>query len=264
MQNTILVTGASGNLGSKVAHELLKTGATIKVTGRNKEKLSLFEGKTEVLCGDLEDESFLYSALDKVDTVFLVLPQLRRLSIEEFARIFIKAAEEKGITHVVNISNCTLKRFGKWTTLLEFEQALNRAPGLHIKHLRCANFFENLNWGIHTPYHPDIKLPYVSSYEIAHIAATYLKNRNFIGKSVEEFMGKADYSMQNFADKLGVPYQQQPLTEANHWFFGAFNTGQYELVKRTEENTSRLTDERFTLEHFLAHHFKQEALNASV
>lgn len=264
MQPTILVTGASGNLGSKVTHELLKAGATVKVTGRNQEKLTPFEGQAEICSGDLEDEAFLHKVLDQVDAVFLVLPQLRTLSIAAFAERFTQVAKEKGVTHVVNISNCTLKRFGQWTSLLQFEQALNDARGVHIKHLRCANFFENLNWGLHTPYNPNIRLPYISSYEIAHIAATYLRNRNFEGHSADELMGRADYSMQDFAGRLGVTYRQQPLTEENHWFFGAFNTGQYELVKRTEANTSRLEDERFSLDYFLSNHFNKEALNAHI
>lgn len=264
MQPTILVTGAAGNLGSKVAYELLNRGAAINVAGRNGAKLAPFAGKAGILCGDLEDEAFLQEALEGVTAVFLVMPQLRSLAVADFASLFIRTAEAKGVKHVVNISNCTLKRWGKWTSLLELEQALNGAPRLHIKHLRCANFFENLNWGLHTPYHPDIKLPYISSYEIAHTAATYLAEPDFTGKSVEELMGGADYSMQDFCDKLGVVYRQQPLTDENRWFFGAFNTGQYELVQRTNANTSRLADERFTLEYFFEHHLKQESLNASI
>lgn len=264
MQHTILITGASGNLGSKVAYELLKRGAAIKVTGRNRGKLAAFEGLAPVLCGDLEDEAFLREALRDVTAVFLVMPALRSLTIDEFAALFTRTAEEKGVSQLVNISNCTLKRHGQWTALLELEQALNSAPSLHIKHLRCANFFENLNWGIHTPYHPEIKLPYISSYEIAHTAAAYLTDLDFEAKSVDELMGKADYSMQDFANKLGVPYRQQPLTQENSWFFGAFNSGQYELVKRTPANTSRLTEERFSLDYFLEHHFNNEALNASI
>lgn len=264
MQPTILVTGASGNIGAKVAYELLKSGASIKVTGRNRAKLAPFEGLAPVLCGDLEDEAYLRAALQGVTAVFLVMPTLRSLSIAEFAALFTRVAEAAGVTHVVNISNCTLKRWGQWTTLLELEQALYEAPRLHIMHLRCANFFENLNWGIHTPYHPDIQLPYISSYAIAHRAAVHLQHLDFTGQSVEELMGVRDYSMQDFADQLGITYQQQPLTEENNWFFGAFNSGQYELVKRTEANTSRETEERFTLEYFLEHHFNKEALNSRI
>lgn len=260
MQSTILVTGASGNLGSKVAHELIAAGVAVKVTGRSREKLAPFEGKATILCGDLEDAAFLHAALEGVAGVFLVMPQLHSLPVSDFAHLFLQAAAAKGVTHVVNISNCTLKRYNQWTALLQLEHALNAPSPIHLKHLRCANFFENLNWGIHTPYLPNIKLPYISSYEIAHVAATYLQRLNFRDKSVDELMGERDYSMQELAGKLGVPYQQQPLTEENRWFYEAFNTGQYELVKRTAENTSRLTEERFSLDYFLAHDFQRAAV----
>jgi len=261
MKETILITGASGNLGSKVAQELLTSNATLKVAGRSKDKLVTFESRAAICCGSLEDEAFLATAMENVQAVFLVLPQLKELSLKEFAHRFIRLAEEKGVTHVVNISNCTLKRYNQWTSLLEFEHHLDTASGLHIKHLRCANFFENLNWGLHTPYNPGIKLPYISSYEIAHIAASYLREGNFTGSSVQELMGREDYSMQDFAARLGVAYRQQPAPAESSWFFDAFNTGQYELVQRTKENTSTLTDERFSFDYFLTHHFHPEAFN---
>jgi hypothetical protein len=223
----------------------------------------LYNGKAVCIAGNLEEENFLQKALENVAAVFLVLPALQTLSLKEFATRFIETAEAKGVTHIVNISNCTLKRFGQWTALLEFENYLNEArQTVHIKHLRCANFFENLNWGIHSPYGPNIKLPYISSFEIAHVAANHLQQRDFKNISVDELMGKKEYSMQDFAEMLGVTYQQQPAPPEYDTFFEAFNTGQYELVQRTAENTSTCNDERFSLEYFLQHHFNKAILKS--
>ncbi|HYH14060.1 MAG TPA: NAD(P)H-binding protein [Flavisolibacter sp.] len=256
----IVVTGATGNLGSKVATALLENHQPIVVTGRNEEKLAAFTGKAKLLTGNLEDSRFLQELLQDAAAVFLVLPNLNQLSIKGFAEQLISIAEASGVTHVVNISNCTLTRFGKPTSLIEFETYLNEAEQLHIKHLRCANFFENLNWGIHTPYHPDIKLPYISSFEIARTAARYLQEQNFTGHTVDELMGVADYSMSEIATQLGVTYQQVPARAEDQAFFDAFNSGQYELVKRTLANTSVAQDERFTLSYFLEHDFNRELL----
>ena len=247
----ILITGATGNLGGKVARELIARGNQVRVTGRDTAKLEQLYNNTEVISGDLEDENFLNTVLKNIEAVFLIQPVLKNLPVDEFAGKFIAAADNNGVRFIVNISNCTLSRMGQPTSLLHFEEALSRSSQLHIKHLRCANFFENLNWGIHTPYKADIKLPYISSYEIAYVAANYLEKPNFKNVSVDELMGKADYSMQDFADKLGVIYKQLPANEEDRLFFEAFNTGQYEVVKRTPANTSSLDDKRFTLEHFL-------------
>lgn len=256
----IIITGASGNLGSKVATRLIDNQQQVIVTGRNAEKLAPFKEKATLLPGNLEDPTFLEELLFNAGAVFLVLPSLQQLTLKEFATQFINIAEASGMSHVVNISNCTLTRWGKPTSLIEFETYLNEAKALHIKHLRCANFFENFNWGIHTPYKADIKLPYISSYEIAHVAAYYLQQRNFTGHTIDELMGAEDYSMSDIAIKLGVTYQQVPARLEEQSFFDAFNSGQYEVVKRTVANTSTLKEERFTLSYFLNHHFNQALL----
>jgi hypothetical protein len=79
-----------------------------------------------------------------------------------------------------------LPRWGKHRPQPESKTYLNET---HIEHLRCANFFENLNWGLHTPYRADIKLPYRSSYEVAYLAVDYLKYLDFTGISLDE-LGK--------------------------------------------------------------------------
>jgi uncharacterized protein YbjT (DUF2867 family) len=256
----IIVTGATGNLGNKVAVELITNHQSIVVTGRNTEKLSAFQEAATLLPGDLEDRVFLEKLLSNASSVFLVLPSLKQLSLKAFADQFINIAEASGVTHVVNISNCTLTRWSKPTLLLEFESYLNKASSLHIKHLRCANFFENLNWGIHTPYNPDIKLPYISSFEIAQIAARYLQQQTFTGHTVDELMGVQDYSMSDIASILGLTYKQTVAQPEDHSFFDAFNSGQYELVRRTPANTSTMQDARFTLAYFLENHFNRTLL----
>lgn len=256
----IVVTGATGNLGSKVAATLLENQQQIIVTGRTADKLTALKARAQVMAGDLEDKTFLKTLLSNAHTVFLVLPSLKRLSLKAFAEQFIAIAEDSGVSHVVNISNCTLTRWGKPTSLVEFEAYLNEAASLHIKHLRCANFFENLNWGIHTPYNPDIRLPYISSYEIAAKAAYYLQQQNFSGHTVDELMGAKDYSMAELANLLGVNYRQTLPRPEDQSFFDAFNSGQYELVKRTPANTSTAPEERFTLSYFFENHFNRELL----
>jgi uncharacterized protein YbjT (DUF2867 family) len=256
----IVVTGATGNLGSKVAATLVSHQQRIVATGRNTDKLSHLKEKALIMEGNLEDPAFLHKLLSNAGAVFLVLPSLQHLSLKEFADQFITIAEASGVTHVVNISNCTLKRWGRPTALIEFESYLNKSTSLHIKHLRCANFFENLNWGIHTPYHPDIQLPYISSYEIADTAARYLQEQSFNGHSIDELMGARDYSMAEIATQLGVVYRQTAARPEDKSFFDAFNTGQYELIKRTPANTSASQEERFSLSYFLNHHFNRELL----
>jgi NAD(P)-dependent dehydrogenase (short-subunit alcohol dehydrogenase family) len=254
------ITGASGNLGSKMAHALLATGMPLKLAGRNRDKLTQFEEEAEVCIGDLEDLEVVKALMENTTSAFSVLPELSKTSIKDYAKSFIRIAENAGVSHIVNISNCTLSRWDRPTRHLEFETFLNETSSIHIKHLRCANFFENLNWGLHTPYRGDIKLPYISSDELVHIAANYLRTLSFTGISVDELMGAADYSMNDFAEKLGIIYKQTEVPDEDAPFFNAFNQGKYSLVKRNAKNTSKGAVEAFSLDYFLEHRLDKTLL----
>jgi hypothetical protein len=198
----------------------------------------------------------LLSAFSQAKALFCTIPDSALASPEIAAERLIALLEASPIQHVVNISNATLKRNGGYTGLIRFEQALSKLQGIALKHLRCANFFENLNWGIHTPYLPDLKLPYISSYEIAHVAANYLQHKNFQGVSTVELMGERDYSMAELAARVGVSYTQLPYSDENRGFYQPFNEGKFELVSRTDQNTSLPAEEQFTLDYFIRHDLK--------
>lgn len=255
--NYILVLGASGNLGGKVLRELLQRSEHVAAVARDTTRLSDMAGEAILLEGDFHDDVFLSNCLSQATALFCTVPDTALAAPVEAAKRLVRLLEESPVKHVVNISNATLKRNGRYTSLIAFEQELSKVQGIAVKHLRCANFFENLNWGINTPYHPDLQLPYISSYEIAHVAADYLQCRNFAGVTVEELLGERDYSMAQLAEKVGVSYTQVPYSEANIGFYQPFNEGDFELVARTEHNTTIPTDERFTLDYFIRHDLRR-------
>lgn len=60
MEKTILILGATGNIGGKAAELLLIQGLSVKVCGRIPEKLeSLKQKGAEVFQGDLSDSEFV-------------------------------------------------------------------------------------------------------------------------------------------------------------------------------------------------------------
>ena len=71
---TALVTGATGAIGPKLVHELLRRGWTVKVLVRDQTKLSS-TGAEPVLC-DLTAPQNLESAMKEVDTVFHLAAKL--------------------------------------------------------------------------------------------------------------------------------------------------------------------------------------------
>lgn len=98
---TILVTGASGNVGRHVVEQLLKRDADVRALVRDPAKADFPAGVT-VVQGDLLDPDSLRGAFSGVSTLFL----LNAVVPDEFtqALIALNLAKDAGIKHVVYLS----------------------------------------------------------------------------------------------------------------------------------------------------------------
>ena len=99
---TILVTGATGTVGSLVLTQLAERGsAPVRALTRSPEAASFPEGVTAV-AGDLLDVDAMRAALDGVDTLFL----LSAVAAEELTAtlLTLNAAREQGIKGIVYLS----------------------------------------------------------------------------------------------------------------------------------------------------------------
>ena len=77
MQNAgkILVTGATGNVGSLLIPNLIKLGADVRALTRDESKAQgLKDAGAEIVVGDLEQPDTLDAAFRGVDRVFLITP----------------------------------------------------------------------------------------------------------------------------------------------------------------------------------------------
>jgi uncharacterized protein YbjT (DUF2867 family) len=98
---TILVTGATGNVGTHVVHQLVKRGAEVRALVRDPAKAELPPG-VAVAQGDLLDVDSMRSALAGVSTLFL----LNAVVADEFTQALtaLNLAREAGIERVVYLS----------------------------------------------------------------------------------------------------------------------------------------------------------------
>ena len=98
---TILVTGATGNVGRQVVEQLVKRGADVHALVRDPAKANLPAGVT-VVKGDLLDVDSLRSAFSGVSTLFL----LNAVVPEEFTQALtaLNLAREAGIERIVYLS----------------------------------------------------------------------------------------------------------------------------------------------------------------
>ncbi|MBO4227206.1 SDR family oxidoreductase [Bradyrhizobium neotropicale] len=98
---TILVTGATGNVGRHVVEQLVKRGADVRALVRDPAKAN-FPASVNAVKGDLLDVDTLRSAFSGVSTLFL----LNAVVADEFtqALIALNLAREAGIERIVYLS----------------------------------------------------------------------------------------------------------------------------------------------------------------
>ena len=110
--NSILVTGATGHLGSAVIETLLKKILTnqISVITRNEEKRGAFEARGfNAFLGDYDNLVTLEQAMKEVDTVLLISSGDQGDRIQEHKNV-IDTAVKMGVKHMAYTSRCMRDR----------------------------------------------------------------------------------------------------------------------------------------------------------
>src|SRR5215470_15426603 len=107
----ITVMGATGNTGTKITQELLKTGEKVRALGRSEKKLAeLRSAGAEALTGDTTDAMFLTKAFRGADAVYTLLTTDRRArdyraEQDREGEAIVKAIRESGVQYVVALSS---------------------------------------------------------------------------------------------------------------------------------------------------------------
>jgi uncharacterized protein YbjT (DUF2867 family) len=142
----ILVTGASGNVGSYVVKELLNRGDQVKAAGTDASKLEkMFESRVEAMPFDFTDRDTYDKVLENVDRVFLIRPP--HLGKPEDMYPFIDAMKAHNIKLVsflslMGVENNTIPPHHKIEKYIE-------KSGIPYAHVRPGFFMQNLS-GIHS------------------------------------------------------------------------------------------------------------------
>lgn len=139
---SILVTGATGTLGSLITHGLASAGADVTALVRTRGKVAFPNGVTEVV-GDLTDVPSIRAALASARTLFL----LNAVTPDEVtqALIALNLAREAGIERIVYLSVIHADKFtnvphftGKHTV-----ERMIESLGIPATILRPAYFMQN-------------------------------------------------------------------------------------------------------------------------
>ena len=103
-QSTILVTGATGTVGSEVVKQLASSGQRIKAAVRTQNKADKFkENKAiDIVSIDYNKPETITDALRHVDRVFLLSPPSPHMA--EVSSILVSEAKKNEIQHIVKLS----------------------------------------------------------------------------------------------------------------------------------------------------------------
>ncbi|MBZ9661295.1 NmrA/HSCARG family protein [Mesorhizobium sp. ESP-6-4] len=181
---TILVTGATGNVGSQVVNQLVKRGADVRALVRDPSKAN-FPAGVAVVQGDLLDVDSLRSAFSGVSTLFL----LNAVVPDEFtqALIALNLAREAGIERIVYLSVIHGELYVNvphFAGKLAVERMIDQM-GLNATILRPAYFMNNelmikdviLSQGVYPMPIGSKGLAMVDARDIAEVAAIELLRR---------------------------------------------------------------------------------------
>ncbi|MFD5696476.1 NAD(P)H-binding protein [Streptomyces lasiicapitis] len=155
----ILVTGATGNIGSALLKELHACGAgPLRGLTRDAAR-AVFPDQVEAVEGDFAEPTSLKPALDGVRSLFLV----SRLGSDAD---ILEAARQAGVEHVVLVSSITVQthpHLGPAGENLAVEQLL-KASGMAWTILRPTQFASNaLMWAASIRGHETVRAPYAET-----------------------------------------------------------------------------------------------------
>ncbi len=234
----ILVTGAAGKTGRAVIQALAERKVPVRAWVFREEQRELVQaqGATEALVGDLRDPGTWPRALDGVEAVYLIFPNLHpdeqamgELALEQMVRAQIPRVVYHSVLHPQ-----TEEMPHHWRKL-RVEEALFRS-GLGFTVLQPCAYMQNLlpyldrvlREGIYAvPYGPRARISMVDLEDVAQVAAQVLTESGHLG-AIYELAGPEPLSPEDVARHisavLGKPVKAWELSLVD-WELGARQAG---------------------------------------
>jgi uncharacterized protein YbjT (DUF2867 family) len=221
----ILVTGATGLVGSAVVKQLSAKQVPVRLFVRNLEKgKSLGRAGVELVEGDFEKPQTLEAAMRGVERVFLLTPQHPQQTRHQGD--IIEAAQRAGVKHIVKLStiasnpeSVSFVARSHWQTEQQLEQS-----GLNYTLLQPHQFMQQslermgpsvAESGVFTTPAATAKISMIDVRDIAAVAVAALTEEGHNGKRYH-ITGPAALSAADMAERfttiLGKPITYKAIT----------------------------------------------------
>ena len=217
-----LITGATGDIGSRVVELLVRRGERPRVFVRDVHKArSRFAGRVDIFVGDLAAPESLRAALEGVDKFFLVNSGPQIPVRDEVAAT---AARATGVKHLVKLSSMDVQHglaIGAWH---ERGEAAVRASGVPFTFVQPTGFMSNLlAWapsikaeGVVRSSTGDGRRAFIHSDDIAAVAVMALTSCAYDGESLP-ITGPEALSFAEVTARIGAaigrPLTFQPISD---------------------------------------------------
>lgn len=222
----ILVTGATGNVGSEVVGQLLAKGQAVRALVRPGGSATRKLGAgVEIAEGDMNRPHTLDTALHGVERMYLLLPMVPAL--RKWDSDIIAAAGRAGVRHVVKHSNMGARN-EPCTTMQRWHRAgeeLIEASGIAWTFVRPTGYMTNaLGWAEMVKTHGAVytpggegRLSVVDPRDIAAVAVAVLTEPGHEGRAYDvtgpEALSAAE-QVKIISDEIGKPITHVDIPES--------------------------------------------------
>ncbi len=198
-----VVTGSLGHISKPLVQQLVSAGHSVTVisSSADREHEITALGATPAI-GSVTDVTFLTATFTGADVVYTMVPPTWTASdwkahIHSVGKNYAVAIKASGVTKVVNLSSIGAHMpsgCGPVSGLYWVETELNALDGVDVVHLRPGFFYSNFlsqlglirNMGIMGGnYGVDTTMVLVHTSDIADVAAGFMLNPQFAGKSFQ-------------------------------------------------------------------------------
>ncbi len=234
----ILITGATGNIGSEVIQLLRPLGIPLRALVRDPQRaIALQEAGVELVPGSFEQPETLHAALAGIDTAFLLSPSTPEQV--HLQRNFVDIAKRTGVRHLVKLSGAGAsednpQQFARWHW--QVEQYI-RSSGIPFTFVQPVYFMQNFlgkdtaqmlaqQGRFAAPIKADLRFTIVDTRDIAAVVARTLSEQGHEGQTYvltgPELLSSNEQA-EHFSRLLGKPvtFMEVPAATFRNILLGA-------------------------------------------